>query len=427
MDDINARFTFGSEGRAEGFRGSTMNSGYNQQNPRLDPHQEIIALPAKLPARPQPAPESSDVAYLIAAVRRQRRFIVTIVCLCFAIICGGLLLVTPVYESKATIVIDPPGSEAFSLQSATQGLSEPDYIETQAHVLKGEGLAIGVVRQMKLDQNPVVMKKDFIARLKESIHFNQLMAALRHKVRHTELSDDTHLTATEAAALDYVASHLTVSPVKNSRVIEVLFKSPDAELSSQIANTLVSLYVTKNYATRYEAVMKSSEWLSRQLDDIRAKGHDSHEVLAAYQKEYGIAEVDDKQNTVSEREGELVRQYTQAEAERIQMESYLARVRQGDAASVPQFRANPVTQQITEKLVELKGQLSQAEVSYGDNHPSVARLKNEIAELQHQLQTQEQAISNEIKAGFAAASSREHQLQGEVKRTTVEMSQMSGY
>ena len=365
--------------------------------------------------------------YTIDAIRRQRAFIVTVACLCFLIISGALFLVIPMYESTARVVIDPPGSEAFSLQSVAQGVSEPDYIETQAHVLKSEGLAIDVMRQMKLDKNPVVMKKDFVDALKERIHLNQLMAFLRHKSRHPEVSDDTHLSAAEVIALNYVTSHLNVSPVKSSRLIEVSFKSPSAELSSQVPNALVNRYVTESYAARYEAVMKSSEWLSRQLDDIRTKAVASNEALANYQKEYGIAEIDDKQNTVSEREGELIRQYTQAQADKIQMESYLRRVQQGDTASVPQFRTNPVIQQITEKLVELRGQLSQAEVSYGDNHPVVARLKNEIAELQHQVQVQEQAIVAEIQAGFATASNREQSLQEEVKETTLQMSQMSHY
>ncbi len=399
----------------------------NQQVNHLDKSREINALPGYPSHRPVRESEVSDVRYAIDAILRQRAFIVTLACIGFVIISVALFLITPIYESTARVVIDPPGSEAFSLESVSQGLSEPDYIETQAHVLKGDGLAIDVVRQMKLDQNPVVMKKDILAKLKESLHLSQLRSIFRQKLPHTAVSDETHLTPEETTALDYFSGHLTVSPVKSSRVIEVSFKSPDPELSAQIPNALVNRYISENYAKRYDAVMKSSEWLSRQLDDIRAKAVASNEALADYQREYGIAELDDKQNTVSEREGELIRQYTQAQADRIQMESYLMRVRQGDAESVPQFRTNLVIQQITEKLVDLKGQLSQAEVSYGPNHPTVARLKSEIGELQGQLHTQEQAIIAEIQVGFATASAREHSLGQQVAATTLQLSQMSHY
>src|SRR5271167_2643159 len=248
-----------------------MNTNYNQHPPSLEPAGGIITLPGHLSHRSPPTLELSDVKYTIDAIRRQRAFIVVVACLCFVIISCALFLVIPQHESTARVVIDPPGSEGFSLQSVTQGVSEPDYIETQAHILKSEGLAIDVMRQMKLNKNPVVMKKGFLDALKERIHFNQLMAFLRHKARHPEMSDDTHLSAAEVIALNYVTSHLNVSPVKSSRLIEVSFKSPSAELSSQVPNALVNRYVTESYAARYEAVMKSSEWLSRQLDDIRAK------------------------------------------------------------------------------------------------------------------------------------------------------------
>jgi polysaccharide biosynthesis transport protein len=403
-----------------------MNSNYNQP-PSLEPSGGIVPLTGHLRHRSTPTLELSDVKYTIAAIRRQRGFIVMVACLGFVIISGSLLLVVPMYESTARVVIDPPGSEAFSLQSEAQGISEPDYIGTQADILKSEDITIDVVRQLKLDQDPVVMKKDILGTLKERIHLDQLLALLRHKTRRTEISDDTHLSAAEVIALNYVKSHRTVTPVKNSRLIEVSFKTPNPELSSKVANALVNRYVTETYAARYEAVMKSSEWLSRQLDDIRTKAVASNETLANYQKQYGIADIDDKQNNVSEREGELIRQYTQAQADKIQMESYLRRVLQGDVASVPQFRSNPVVQQITEKLVELRGQLSEAEVSYGENHPVVTRLKNQIAELQHQVQVQEQAIVGEIQAGFATANNRAHSLQEEVKDTTLQMSQMSHY
>jgi len=389
---------------------------------------ELTYGPGSVMARQQALPERSEVRYFVEAFRRQKRFIVVVAGLCFVVIAGALLLVTPVYESTARVVIDPPGSEAFSLQAVNQGLSEPDYVETQAHVLRSEGLAIDTVRALKLDTNPVVMKKGFVASLKSSRLVQSVLGALGRSKHHAEhVQDDTHLSESEVAALDYFQNHLTISPVKNSRVIEVSFKSPDPELSASVPNTLVNQYIVENYAKRYDAVMKSSEWLSRQLDDIRAKAVAANEALASYQREYGIAEVDDRQNNLSERESELIRQYTQAQADRIQYESYMIRVRQGDVASVPQFRNNIVVLQTTQKLGELQGQLSQAQVSYGDNHPVVTRLNNEIAELRRQLKSQEQGTANEIRASFAAANAREHQLSEEMKSTTLQMSQMSRY
>ncbi len=394
---------------------------------QLQPAPEIMPASGAALSRPQ-ANERSEVRYFADAFRRQKFFITMIAGLCFVLISAALLLVTPVYESTARVIIDPPGSEAFSLQAVNQGLSEPDYVETQAHVLRSDDLAIDVIRDLKLDSNPFVMKKGLVAKLKETKLVRSILASLqRPKTVSPQLRDDTHLSENEVIALQYFSNHLSVNPVKNSRLIEVSFKSPDPELSATVPNALVNRYILENYEKRYDAVMKSSEWLSRQLDDIRTKAVAANDALVAYQREYGVAEVDDRQNNLSERESELIRQYTQAQADRIQYESYLMRVKQGDVASVPQFRNNPVVQQTMQKLGDLRGQLSQAQVSYGSNHPVITRLNSEIAELRRQLGSQEQATSSEIAANFAAANARERKLSDEMKGTMLQMSQMSHY
>ena len=393
----------------------------------LQPATELVAPSGALVFRSQTG-EKSEIRYFVDAFRRQLLFITVIAGLCFILVSAILFLVTPIYESTARLTVDPPGSEAFSLQAVSQGLSEPDYVETQAHVLRTDDLAIDVIRELKLDSNPVVMKKGLLAKVKDSGPVKSILSTLgRTKLAHAPIGDDTHISASETSALAYLASHLSINPVKNSRLIEVAFKSPDPELSAKVPNTLVNRYILENYEKRYDAVMKSSEWLSRQLDDIRAKAVAANEALAAYQRDYGVAEVDDRQNNLSERERELIQQYTQAQADRIQYESYLMRVKQGDVASIPRFRNNPVVQQTMQKLGDLKGQLSQAQVSYGDNHPVVARLNSEIAELRRQLELQEQATSSEIMTDFAAATARERKLSDEMKQTTLQMSQTSRY
>ena len=69
--------------------------------------------------------------------------------------------------------------------------------------------------------------------------------------------------------------------------------------------------------------MKSSEWLSRQLDDIRTKMESSSKALAEFQGSIGVADMDGDKSTYTEHMGELSRQFTQAESERIQLEALL--------------------------------------------------------------------------------------------------------
>ena len=58
-----------------------------------------------------------------------------------------------VYEPSARIEVDPPG-ETFSLEGGNGVGSDTSYVETQAQNLKSDKLAVAVIRQLHLDQNP---------------------------------------------------------------------------------------------------------------------------------------------------------------------------------------------------------------------------------------------------------------------------------
>ena len=78
---------------------------------------------------------------------------------------------------------------------------------------------------------------------------------------------------------------------------------------------------------------------------------------------------------------DLNRQTTQIQSERIQLEAYLQKAREGGVDSLPQVRENPVVQKLTQTLADVRAQLSQDLVIYGINHPNTKKLQNQLAEL----------------------------------------------
>ena len=136
--------------------------------------------------------------------------------------------------------------------------------------------------------------------------------------------------------------------------------------------------------------------------------------------------MDGDKSTYTEHMGELSRQFTQAESERIQLEALLKNI-QGNPDSLPEVRNNPVVQQLSQKLAEERAELSQSMVVYGSNHPVVKKLQSHVDELQSQLDGQKHAIVNSIRASYAAAEAREQLMAAEMKGTTKELGQMSRY
>jgi polysaccharide biosynthesis transport protein len=320
-------------------------------------------------------------------------------------------LTTPIYEATARIEIDPSG-EVFSLDG-NSGSNDSEYLQTQAQVLQSDGVALDVIRKLHLDQNP------------------DLVGETKPGESPADVAPDAGgsgmpLTAKEKLALKSFQGRLQVKRDTSSRLVLASFSSQSPQLAALVANTTAQLFIEDTFQSRHNAIMKSSEWLSRQLDDIRSKMETSSKALADFQASIGVADVDGDKSTYTEHMGELSRQFTQAESERIQLEALLKNI-QGNPDSLPEVRNNPVVQQLSQKLAEERAELSQSMVVYGSNHPVVKKLQSHVDELQSQMDGQKHAIVNSIRASYAAAQARERLMAAEMKGTTKELGQMSRY
>jgi succinoglycan biosynthesis transport protein ExoP len=320
-----------------------------------------------------------------------------------ATVVGVTFLTKPVYEGTARIEVDPSG-EKFNLENGGSGSTDAEYLETEAQVLQGDSLAIVVMRKLHLDQNP---------------EFNGEVKAATSAPRPEQL------TPAESNALENFKKNLTVRRDTASRLILVSFASHDPELTALATNTLVQSFIDQSFQSRHDAVMKSSEWLSRQLDDIRKKMEDSSQALTQFQRASGVTDIDSNKSTFTEHMGELSRQQTMAQSERIQLQALLKNA--GNADSLPEVRSNPVVQQLSQRLAEQRAALAQALVVYGSNHPTAKKLQSEVDELQSQIEIQKKAIVNSMRASYASAEVRESLMTAEMKGTSKELDEMAHF
>jgi polysaccharide biosynthesis transport protein len=356
------------------------------------------------------ANKSFDWARTMGILQKHWRLSALFAAIVMLTVLGVNVFTRPVYEATTRVEIDPSG-EKFSLEgNGGGGATDAEYLETQSQIMQGDTLAVTVIRKLQLDRNSTFMGK---------IDADTLNSV------NLKSADVQALTPTEGIALGKFKDNLKVKRDTASRLILVNFTSPDPQLAALVSNTLVQSFIDSSFQTRHDAVMKSSEWLSRQLDDIRKKMEDSTQALTDFQRSTGMADVDANKSTVSEHMGELSRQQTQAQAERIQIQAMLKNVSNPD--SLPEVRSNQVVQQLSQKLAEQKAALAQALVVYGANHPTARKLRSEVDELQSQVDGQKKAILNSMRASYAAATARETLMAAELKGTGQEMSKVARY
>lgn len=361
--------------------------------------------------RPELVPETQEnrgAEWLraLSVIRKHWRIAVLFAVVLMFTVIVVTFTIKPVYEPVARIEVDPPG-EQFSLEGGASG-SDSEYLETQAQNLKSDKVAMDVIHRLQLDQNP------------------EIVSSASSKPKGGDLAA-YQLKPGEYSALRALRAHLTVKRDTASRLISVSFSSHDPRLAALVTNTVVGAFIDDTYQERHDAIMKSSEWLARQLDDIRSRMVESSRALAEFQKSIGVADVDSNKSTFTEEMVELNRQMTQAEADRIQLEALLKSVQAGSPDVLPEIRNNPVVQQLSTKLAEQRAELSQSKVIYGVNHPNVKKLQSQVDELQSELEAQKTAVLGSIRTSYSAARARENLMDSQIKGATSQLSQMARY
>lgn len=319
--------------------------------------------------------------------------------------------IKPIYQPTAQIEVDPPG-ETFSLNGGAL-LSDSEYLETQAQNLKSGRLALAVIRKLHLDQNPELVANANVRASADPKSIPSINVA--------------QLSPSEDAALSAFQANLTTKRDSSSRLITVSFASHDPALAAMVTNAVLETFIQQAFEDRNDSVSKSTQWLSKQLDDIRLRMEESNQVLTEYQKSIGVADIDDNKNTFAEQLTELSRQLTQAQADRIQLQALLENVKAGSPDALPDVRNNPVVQQMSSKLADVKTQLAQDMVIYGANHPTVKKLQSQAVELESQLGAQKIAILSSINTSYAAAHAREQLMSNQIKGTTAQLNEMGRY
>jgi polysaccharide biosynthesis transport protein len=345
----------------------------------------------------------SDLLTVVRVFRRRWRTAAWFAAIIMTVTFLVTLLMTPLYAPDVRIEIGPPGSEAFSINHDDLAASDNDYVETQVLNLLGEQLAITTIRELHLDQ-----KAEFTAKR----HLSPLgwLKVRRRPETASENPDELRLTPQEARALEFFKRQLEVRRLGNSRIVGVSFASQDPHLAAQIANTLALNFVNQYYRSRHDAIMQSYQWIEHQLDDIRQKMEASNQALVRFQRSSGITDLDEQQNTFTQRVAELNRQLTQAEMDRVQYESFLSKTGLGEEDSLPQVEDNQVILALKQKVAQAQADLAQGLAIYGPNHIKAKQLQSQFDDLNASLLAEKKKIVEALKTNAIAAESRQQEV-----------------
>ena len=168
----------------------------------------------------------------------------------------------PVYRSTAQILIERENTNVVSIQEVLAiDATATDYYQTQYEILKSDTVARRVIKRLNL-------------------------------ATHTEFRGDPGGNKTmiespedrDRRVLKAFLAQLQISPIRNSRLVNVSFESHDPRLAAQMANTLAEEYINYNHELKLKAVRQAGDWLRLRVDEMQSKVKESEEAFERFRE-----------------------------------------------------------------------------------------------------------------------------------------------
>src|SRR5262249_7667137 len=155
----------------------------------------------------------------------------------------------------------------------------------------------------------------------------------------------------------------------NTYILLISYRSPNRQLAADVANEIALSYLAHTYRIRYKATAGLSEFMERQLEELRAKMEKSSAALAQFERELNVINPEEKTSILSARLLELNSEFTKAQASRVSKEAAYESVKSGSLEAAQVSSQGEALKKITENLNDAQEKFAEVKRHYGVNHP----------------------------------------------------------
>jgi len=339
--------------------------------------------------------EQLSIADVWRILAKRKALVLVFATLILGLAVAYAFLKTPLYEGVARLQIDPSRSASLGLdESEKSAPTDIDgRIKTEVAIIQSDTVAMQVIKSLELYNKKAFAGKDLVAGdVKDT---NQLTARQRRRL------------------LDRFNTDLTVKVIPNTQVVEIRFRSSDPTLATDTANSIIDEYMQRNFHTRVDGTTQLSQWLSRQMDEIRASTTTAQQQFADFQKQHNLLGTDENDNVVTNRLKQLNEELTQAEADRIVKEGRYRMARSGNPVLIDSTVPNTTLQVLRTQQAELQAQLAQLSAQFGNGYPKIRELQAQLTDVKTAIEREGANIGTRLANDYNAAATAENMIRNE--------------
>lgn len=334
-----------------------------------------------------------DLAALLASIRR-RRFLAAALFVLLAFIGAAAVLITPrTYETSSEVLVKRPDT---SLQST-------NYPQIEA----------------LLAWNPTTAMETYVAMARRPAIAARVVAVLGLKTTSKDL-----------------VSHVVVTPLTNSDIINIAAAWRNPEGSAALANAFARVFVEQQRALAASQASEAAASLTGALRKAQADLSSAERDLTLFESRHELTDASTQTSSILAAISDVQTKERAVEAERVQAQGQLGSIGPQLAALPGTIAANRVVSG-SPSVDQIQQQLSQQEVNlrilrrqFTEQYPDVVAARNQIASLQGALKgaqrTKVASTSIEPNPLGATLQSQAATLEGQIAGDTSQLNALRG-
>jgi len=282
----------------------------------------------------------------------------------------------PLYQSKIEIQIERENPNQLTVDDLFGiAASDQEFLQTQYVLLKSRGLAEKVIDDQKLLSDPEFYPAGITGKTAAQI------------------------AQARSAMAGVISGPTEVVPVRNTNLVDISYVSTTPRLAQKIAEGIGDSYIRLNNEKKFESVRQASEFLDRQIAQIRADIDITRRQLQQYGESKGIISTADTNSIPFQRLMKLNTDVQNATNLRLEKQNAYDALNRANPESVT--GSDPLVAQLTEEESRKTREYSQKLSTFKPDYPDMVALKNSIDKTH-------QARMAAINAAFARAKDAAH-------------------
>ncbi len=382
-----------------------------------------------------------DFRHYIKVLRKQWLAVLSVVGVVFFVTLIYTYTTVPIYSAFSQVLIEKNTGKS-SLESNYYSY-DPDFLETQAEIIKSENVARRVVVNLHLAtayrdhflRDPKNKESDDKESLPNSLkvrlkEFQGGLVSFFSDPKDKNTPNESNLgpfetKSDEEIIAEIVRGGLGVAPQKNSKIVNIFYQDKSPAIAKLVADAVVKAYMDEMLEIKLSTTNYSLKWMTAKAAEERDKLERLEKQLQEFMRENDLVTVENRLTILPQKLSEFGGQLSKAEAQMKEMQDLLEQIKSTQKnpealEKLPVFASDGVLKAIRERIYKAEQNIQELSKKYGTKHPVMIRAMDELRLLKSERKFEIDRIVSTTENSYQLALSKNKSLEDLLQTTKSE-------